>query len=87
MKLGHVQLRQLTLVQNVKRRHKLRRMPQVLCLVQNHPGNRNPDEQRDVDRLAETAARALVLNRVQQMNQLMLIHLAVAVRADAHRFP
>ena len=87
MKLRQIQLRQLALLQHLERRHKLRRMPQVLRPVQHHPRNRDPDEQRDIDRLAEPAARALVLNRIQQMNQLVLIHLAVPARADAHRLP
>src|SRR5580698_940397 len=60
-------------------------MPQVPRPVQDHPRNRKPDEQRDVNRLAESAARPLILNRIQQMQQLVLIHLAVSAGADAYR--
>jgi len=50
--------------------------------VEEEPGNRKAEDCRDVDRLAELGAGALVVNRVEQVNQLVLFEIAVAAGAD-----
>ena len=69
MQGGHVQLRQLTPVEHLEWGHQLGRMPQVPRAVKDHPRKRSADEKRDIDRLAEAAARTLVLDRIEQVQR------------------
>jgi len=80
-----VQLHNLLLMESVCRGDQLRSMPEILRAVKQHPGDGQPDEQGDIDGLAEPAACPLVFNRVQQLDELVLFEMPKPVGADAHR--
>ena len=77
-----IQLHNLPLMQRVCRRDQLRRVPQILRPVEQDPGDREPDKQGNIDGLAEPAPRALIFDRVQQLDELVLFEVTVAVGAD-----
>jgi len=80
----HVQLCQFLLLHSIRRIDKLRCVPEHARAVEDEPGDGEPEEEGDVDRFAEAAACALVLDGVEQPDELVLFQLAVAIGADAH---
>jgi len=50
-----------------------------LRAVEHEPANGEPDDDRDVDGFAEAGLGALVIKRVEEVNQLMLFEVAIAV--------
>jgi len=82
LKYRHVQLRYFTLLEHICGIEQDRRVPQDSGAVEDEPGYRDPDEEGDIDGFAEPSACALVFNGIEQVNQFVLIHLAVAIGAD-----
>ena len=55
----------------------------VLLTVGEKPGEGEPDEDGEVEGLAEAAAGALVLDAVEEVDEFVVVELAVAADDDA----
>ena len=59
-----------------------RLMPEDAGAVKEEPGDGEPDDDGDVDGLAEAGAGTLVVERIEQVDDLMLLQFAVAAGAQ-----
>src|SRR5579871_3062929 len=86
--LGHVQEGELLvpLLEHVRRIDKPRLMKDHLRPIKHEPPDRQPDDDRDVDRFPKPGAGAFVVERVEEMDQLMLFEYAIAVGTHLERW-
>ena len=82
---GHSEFGQLALAEDGGGVAELRRVPQDPRAVEDEPGNGEPDEEGDVERLAEAAAGALVLDGVEEADEFVGVPFAMASGEDAER--
>lgn len=78
MEAGRVEGEEFLLVGVVRSETERGRVPEVFGAVEDDPGDDEPDEDGDVDGLAETAAGTFVFYAVEQVNELVRVEFAVA---------
>jgi len=58
-------------------------VPEDARAVENEPGDGQPEEDGDIDGLAEAATSALVFDGIEEADEFVLVEFAVAVGAKA----
>lgn len=73
---------EFALAENVRRQNDARSVPEVFGAEEQGERYGYPNEDRDIDRLAEAGPGALILQGVEQRDEFVLVEVAVAAGAE-----